>query len=445
MILLAITKHLDLVERLRTAFEGAGHRVDASPDHLQALASEAWNRAHAILVDGEGDPVDGFRFCHLLRGESRILFRHLPLFLILEAPPGDQERAAIDACGADGHLLATDGVHRCLAVLGPVMTGHGRQDEDARVPVLATGLRPDLARRASGLLAHYGFDVRRVAVDRAEEAQRDLKAPVILVGPEPSTSRCVELLEGLHAFRPRPYTLLLGRRPNEADERRLLLTGLMDWLPLPLSPPRLLHAVRKAMEWNHIRRVQEEYHFQLNDLVERRALLEMEAAALRNEVLTDPLTELLNRRAFDQNLEHALSQWARHRRPFTLVLGDLDYFKLINDRFGHLSGDQVLRAVAQRLKGALRRSDLAFRIGGEEFAAILPETGVQAAFEVADKIRRRIDEQPVTLEGGPLVFPTMSFGVGAPSSPDVNALILKVDEALYLAKHKGRNRIELAL
>ena len=106
-------------------------------------------------------------------------------------------------------------------------------------------------------------------------------------------------------------------------------------------------------------------------------MLELETSRLRSEVLTDPLTELLNRRAFNQHLEHAVNQWERHHRPFVLILGDLDYFKLINDRFGHLVGDQVLKAVAQRIGASLRRSDLAFRIGGEEFAIILTESSLQ--------------------------------------------------------------------
>jgi diguanylate cyclase (GGDEF)-like protein len=170
----------------------------------------------------------------------------------------------------------------------------------------------------------------------------------------------------------------------------------------------------------------------------------MEANALRSEVLMDPLTGLLNRRAFDQNLENAFNQWERHRRSFVLVLGDLDYFKLINDRFGHLVGDEVLRALAQRMRRGLRKSDLAFRIGGEEFAILLTETTLQAGTEVAEKIRRRIDENPLSLESGQKVFPTMSFGVGGPEGHTVSSLFSAVDQSLYVAKNKGRNRVEVA-
>jgi len=199
------------------------------------------------------------------------------------------------------------------------------------------------------------------------------------------------------------------------------------------------------VEWTHIKRIQGECQAQIKDLLDRSKVLELETSTLRNEVLTDALTELLNRRAFTQHLEHAVNQWERHHRSFVLILGDLDYFKLINDRFGHLVGDQVLRAVAQRIGSSLRRSDLAFRIGGEEFAVILSESGLNAGAEVAEKIRRRIDELPVTLDSGQNVFPTMSFGVGAPDGSDGEALFARVDQALYLAKRKGRNRIEVIL
>jgi len=228
---------------------------------------------------------------------------------------------------------------------------------------------------------------------------------------------------------------------DEADQRKLLLAGISDWVPLPLPAPRLIHACRRAIEFMHARRIQLEYESAIHDLRERRSMLEIEAAALRNEVLTDPLTELLNRRAFDQNLEHALRQWERHRRAFVLLIGDVDHFKLINDRFGHPVGDEVLRQLATRIRTSLRKSDLAFRIGGEEFAVLLTETSLKAGAEVANKLRARIDEEPIVLAAGQALFPTMSFGVGGPGAGTISGLLSQVDQALYQAKSLGRNRV----
>jgi diguanylate cyclase (GGDEF)-like protein len=256
--------------------------------------------------------------------------------------------------------------------------------------------------------------------------------------------RALDLLAQFREATALPDTILLGQVKEEGIQRKLLLAGVSDWVGLPLSGPRLLHACKRAIEWAHVKRIQVEYESAIHDLRERRGMLEIEAAALRNEVLTDPLTELLNRRAFDQNLEHAVRRWERHHRSFVLLMGDVDHFKLINDRFGHPVGDEVLRVMAARIRSALRRSDLAFRIGGEEFAILLPETNLKAGTEVADKLRRRIDEEPFALPGGLTISPSMSFGVGGAMDLGPSELVAAVDRALYQAKALGRNRVMVA-
>ncbi|WP_005033596.1 GGDEF domain-containing protein [Holophaga foetida] len=444
MNILAITRHDALIERLRAAFESSGHQVHWVSDHLQALVTEAWNQAHVILVDASGDPLDGYRFCMLLRGESRVLFQNLPIFLVMDHPPTAEEERRLWDMGADGFILAGDGLQKLLSHLGPALEGGQSRTGGPPIPVLACGLGAGVMRKARAVLEHFGYDLQAADAEMLPEAQRSLKAPLMLLGLAGDGEGALSVLQGMRDHDYRPYAILMGRTPSEALMRRLLLLGAREILPATLSPSRLLHACRRGMEWLHVKRIQHEFQMHLNDLRDRRVLLEMETATLRTEVLTDPMTELLNRRAFNQHLEHAHRQWERHRRPFVLILGDLDYFKLINDRFGHLVGDQVLRAVAMRVKGALRRSDLAFRIGGEEFAILLAETGIVAGMEVAEKIRARIDEDPIVLAEGQTIFPTMSFGVGAPNGQDVANLFLAVDEALYAAKHYGRNRIEMA-
>ncbi len=443
MNILVITKHADLVERLRTAFEGAGNRILHVQDHLDALASEAWSQAQLILVDAAGDPMDGFRFCTLLRGESRILFQNLPIFLIFEQSLLEDEMPQVRATDVDGHILASDSIQRLLNVLGPAVEADSIPGGGSKVPLLVSGLRTELVQRIRGLVDHFGFELTASPLKDLSLVQSQIKAPLLILGMDATGARTLSALQAMREHGEAPYVILLGKIPRQALQRQLLLAGAMDWVTLPLSAPRLLHACRRGLEWIHGKRIQQEFQFQINDLRERRILLEMEAAALRNEVLTDPLTGLLNRRAFDQNLENAFNQWERHRRTFVLVLGDLDYFKLINDRFGHLAGDEVLRALAQRMRQGLRRSDLAFRIGGEEFAVLLTETSIMAGAEVAEKLRRKIDENPIALESGQMVFPTMSFGVGAPDGHTASSIFAAVDKALYVAKHKGRNRIEV--
>jgi diguanylate cyclase (GGDEF)-like protein len=447
MNLLVISRHDDLVERLRMAFEGSGHLVLQARDPLEALAMDAWDQAQVLLADSGGEPMDGYRLCRLLRGESRVLFRHLPIFLILDQAPTEDDRRALKEAGGDGFISAGSTVQHLLNHLGPAMAGAASRQLTQDVPILAVGLRADLVQQARELLHHVGMAVHAPPLRNALEAQRALKAPVLLLGISAGgTERVLTLLTRFREQDLLPYTILLGQVRDEAAQRKLLLAGISDWVPLPLPGPRLLHACKRALEWVHARRIQAEYEYAIHDLRERRSMLEIEAAALRNEVLTDPLTELLNRRAFDQNLEHAVRQWERHRRAFVLVLGDIDHFKLINDRFGHPVGDEVLRHLAARIRSTLRKADLAFRIGGEEFAVLLTETSVKAGTEVAEKLRHRIDEDPVVLSSGQTIVPTMSFGVGAPGALTTTtaALMAQVDRALYQAKRLGRNRVEVA-
>lgn len=418
--------------------------VSGIPDPLHALANEAWSRTHLILVDAAGDPLDGYRFCGLLRGESQALFRNLPIFIILDHPPGEEDRAMLLAADGDGFLEADSTIQRLLRVLGPLLEGTATRCEGTPVQLLACGIPAGATTRIAEGVKHYGFTLQVCTPKALPEALERWHPPILFQGLGRSEDETLENLRSLADLPQAPYPILVGKMGGEACQRKLLTAGTMDWLPLPLSEPMILHVVRRAMERLHAKRVHLACEAQIHALMERRVLLEMEASALRSEVLTDPLTELLNRRAFTQNLDHAVKQWERHRRSFVLILGDLDYFKLINDRFGHLVGDQVLKAVAQRMRASLRRSDLAFRIGGEEFAIILAETTLAAGLEVAEKIRRRIDETPVTLASGASVFPTMSFGVGAPGEEELSELSVKVDQALYVAKHKGRNRVEVA-
>jgi diguanylate cyclase (GGDEF)-like protein len=442
MDILAVTRHLDLVEALRTAFERTGHRVEVVEDQLQALATEAWNRAHLLLVDADGDPFNGYRLCGLLRGESRMLFRNLPIFLVLDHPAREVDQERLEEVDGDGFLEAGMSARRLAHLLGPLLEGTSLRNGGLPVPVLATGLDSPTVRRIREAVAHYGFELHTSPARTLAACLATQRPPLLFLGVDPSGERALAVLRAIQEPVPAPYTILVGKRVNEATQRRLLAAGAMDWLGRPISAPMLLHICRRALEWAHLRRLREEYHRQLGDMAERRALLEKEAMVLRSEVVTDALTELLNRRAFTQHLEHAIHRWERHQRAFVLILGDLDYFKLINDRFGHMAGDEVLKAVGQRIRSTLRRSDLAFRIGGEEFAVLLSETSFKAGIEVAEKIRQRIESTPLKLSTGPMVFPTMSFGVGIPGNLNANDLFIKVDEALYQAKHKGRNRVE---
>jgi diguanylate cyclase (GGDEF)-like protein/putative nucleotidyltransferase with HDIG domain len=159
---------------------------------------------------------------------------------------------------------------------------------------------------------------------------------------------------------------------------------------------------------------------------------------LTDAASTDALTGLLNRRGFHHITETELERSRRGHRPFSLLLGDCDYFKLINDRFGHHAGDEALQGIARLLDANKRRIDTAARIGGEEFALVLPETDQHEAYILAERLRSRMR----TLRGSAPVGLTMSFGVASypVHGASVDALLRAADEALYAAKALGRDR-----
>ena len=162
--------------------------------------------------------------------------------------------------------------------------------------------------------------------------------------------------------------------------------------------------------------------------------------AIRAESLTDPLTLLSNRKFFDMALEKALSEG----KPFSLLVTDIDHFKNFNDKYGHLTGDQVLRLVATAVKQNVKGQDIAARYGGEEFAIILPGTTLRPAVTVADHIRRSVMSKELVKRstGENLGRVTISIGVASYHSSDNAATIIeRADMCLYAAKRAGRNRV----
>lgn len=161
---------------------------------------------------------------------------------------------------------------------------------------------------------------------------------------------------------------------------------------------------------------------------------------------TDPLTGLHNRRYFQDQLGRDFAQSRRHHRHLSVILLDIDHFKSFNDTFGHQLGDEVIVAVARVLEGAVRLSDLAARWGGEEFIVALPDTDLDGAVTVAERIRQSVSEIQLTdPEGNPLRQITASLGVSSlrPEDDRIAELIERADRALYVAKAGGRNQVQV--
>jgi len=175
------------------------------------------------------------------------------------------------------------------------------------------------------------------------------------------------------------------------------------------------------------------------------AAMAIENARLFDEVqrlaVTDDLTRLANRRGFFESSRKELDRAERSQRPVSALMMDIDRFKKVNDSYGHAVGDQVLRELAVRCKAVVREVDLVGRYGGEEFAFLLPETDLEAAAVIANRLRDRISQTPVATDGGPITV-HVSIGIArAKSGESVASLLDRADTAMYVAKQNGGDQV----
>ena len=177
-----------------------------------------------------------------------------------------------------------------------------------------------------------------------------------------------------------------------------------------------------------------------------KAMVGNEAARRELEQLAnrDGLTGLLNRRHFMLNAATEISRAQRYQRPVAVAIGDLDFFKRLNDTYGHAAGDVVLRTFAKMLSPSVRHSDLVCRYGGEEFAFLFPESTVAQAHVLVERFRQLLAESDIQLANGLLVRITISIGLADASHCSLEAALQRADFALYEAKRLGRNRVIVA-
>jgi diguanylate cyclase (GGDEF)-like protein len=233
---------------------------------------------------------------------------------------------------------------------------------------------------------------------------------------------CRRLKEGPET-RHIPVIFLTGQS-EQGDKVRGLDLGAVDYVLKPFDEVELRARVRAALRTKR-----------LQDLLQRQSFL-------------DGLTGLWNRGYLDHRLEGELNIARRYARRLSLLLGDIDHFKQINDTYGHLFGDHAIQRVAEAISRHARRSDIACRYGGEEFALLLPGAGVQESSVVAERLRIAIETEEFYVRDGTRVQVTISFGVASTEGLDPltgESLISRADQALYDAKQSGRNRVHIYL
>ncbi|QXI38604.1 diguanylate cyclase [Pseudomonas xantholysinigenes] len=275
-----------------------------------------------------------------------------------------------------------------------------------------------------------------------------------------------ELNERLESFQSHLHEASAGHADNSSAARELdsqlreQVDGLQSSVQGAVDVDSLKHILENRLEGllvtmdehQHERdRREQELAGRLQGLAERVASMEQEAQGYREHLeeqrqkaMIDPLTGLPNRAAWSERVEREVLEWQDNGGHLAMAILDLDHFKRINDGYGHLAGDKVLKIVAEQLRKRLRGRDFIARFGGEEFVLLLPQTSPPAAVQVVEALRAAIEACPFHFKGERVVI-TTSIGLSAFRSGERSDQVLKrADEALYRAKDNGRNRVEQA-
>ncbi len=274
-----------------------------------------------------------------------------------------------------------------------------------------------------------GLDVPRTVINRVVETREPLFIPRFADSPLRRSESVASL--GLHSAMCVPLAVtptdrIVTKRPTQ-ERRRYVAPAPSDLLGVLYVDSDSSKSV-----------------FGEEDLMFFLALAHHATTAILNanlyrQAITDPLTRLFARRHFNQALDEAQRRHQREGTPVSLLMIDVDHFKRVNDRHGHVAGDQVLRRFAELLRATLRADDEAFRYGGEEFAVLLADTDEGGSMTLAEKLRRRIEEESFTDRQ---IRVTTSIGIATlpVHAKDTAALVKRADQALYQAKAEGRNR-----
>jgi two-component system, cell cycle response regulator len=403
-----------------------------------------------VLLDVMMPGMDGFEVCRRLKAGAAT--HHIPVVMVTALDqPADRVRG-LDA-GADDFLtkpvsdMALIARVRSLVRLKMVtdelrmraVTSKEIGIQDSLRSVIADSgrggrilvvddRRSSYERIAKALAEEHNVDVEpdpQEALFHAAEGDYDLL--MISLGLEKFDGlRLCSQARSLDRTRNVPI-LVIAEAEDNARLLRGLEIGINDYLLRPVDRNEMLARVRTQIR-------KRRYGAQLRDNVQ----LSMEMA------ITDALTGLYNRRYMETHLTMLVDQAAARGKALSLLLLDVDHFKAINDTYGHDVGDDVLREFATRLRKTTRGIDLACRYGGEEFVIVMPETDIAVAAAVAERIRRRIANEPFSIrEGAAAIEVTLSIGLAALGPPGDSAatLLKRADQALYRAKRDGRNRV----
>ncbi|CUH82453.1 diguanylate cyclase [Tropicibacter naphthalenivorans] len=382
---------------------------------------QAHARTPIVIVHGEEDADE--RLASLSTGADDVLVRPIDDLVMLA-----RLRSLLRARDAEAELQLRDDTRRALG-LGEEAA---QFSNPALVRLIPTGNLPDAQVLAMGLRERLDDQIEVVDADDALR-ERGTAPDVIVIAEGPdSRGEGLVLLPQLRAStHTRHSALIYIAQPDQRREAASALDmGANDLLGSGPDLTELTIRLRKQIDR---KRTNDRLRANMQD-------------GLRAAV-SDPLTGLYNRRYALPHISRLADRAAEQRRPYALLVSDLDHFKQVNDLYGHAAGDAVLVTLSERLKDNLRAPDLISRWGGEEFLVAMPDTDLPAARATAERLCKVMAEQPVILPDGTQLTVTLSIGVAIGRPGDLTqplALIEQADKALYAAKNKGRNTVVIA-
>jgi two-component system cell cycle response regulator len=419
---------------------------------LDALAICDTSQVDLILLDIMMPGMDGFEVCERLKANPKVA--HIPVVMVTALDqPADRVRGL--KAGADDFLTKPVNDLQLISRVKSLLRLKTLSDE------LRT--RAETAR-------HLGFEDGRLGEAKGEElaqvllvdgransqerivralkpiagvvAMSDAQAALFEAAESPfelvivnsnfddyDPLRLCSQLRSLERTRFLPVLLITEQGADEMIVRALEL-GVNDYIVRPLDPNELI-----ARCLTQIKR--KRYNDRLRASVQQTIEL----------AVTDALTGLHNRRYLDNHLTVLFNRSVQRSRPLSVLITDIDRFKLVNDVYGHDAGDQVLKEFAARVRSTVRGADLACRFGGEEFVVVMPDTTAEVAAAVAERLRLAVESTPFELRGtGQTLNITASFGISSRLSTVLasDELLKQADKALYDAKNGGRNRVVAA-
>lgn len=450
---LVVDDQLPNVKLLEARLSAEYFDVVTATSGAQALSICAAQGCDLVLLDVMMPGMDGFETCRRIKADPATA--HIPVVLVTALDqPADRLRGL--EAGADDFLTKpldevaliarVRSLGRLKVVLDELRT-RASTSTTLGMPEPATGAATGPDGETGGRI--LVVDDRASSVERIERSLRKLHNVEVEPAAQEALFKAAEgefdlvivslALENFDGLRLCSQLRSLERTRHvpvlmiaDQEDRPRILRGLdlgvNDYLVRPLDANELVARVRTQMR-------RKRYADALRDNVQA----SIEAA------LVDALTGLNNRRYLETHLNALLDRAATSRRRLSLMVLDIDHFKKVNDTYGHDVGDEVLKIFAQRVKNVVRQVDLVCRLGGEEFVVVMPETGIETAKRVAERVRRAVDAAPFPIDGveGGLAV-TVSVGLAesdAVSTPE--QLFRRADRALYRSKSEGRNRVSV--